>query len=65
MLQNKIKKFFKWLVNANIIWGRDEMKAVMLEYEASKHWPCSQHLAQRKHSRNSRWFRYILTHMYN
>ena len=33
MLQNKIKKSLKWLVNANIIWGRDEMKAIMLEYE--------------------------------
>ena len=33
MLQNKIKKSLKGLVNANIIWGRDEMKAIMLEYE--------------------------------
>ena len=32
MLQNKIKIFEKWLVNANIIWGRDEMKAVMPGY---------------------------------
>ena len=40
------------------------MKAT-LKYEASKHWPCSQHPAQRKHSRNGCWFRYIPTHVYS